>query len=1172
MYRFITAMFACFVLFGGALMAQNATGTLQGRVTDASGATVPAAKVTVENQTTGIKQHSTSNNDGIFVSTYLQPGLYRLTVEKTGFTKQVTSGIAMNVGQTVSLTIELKIGDVATTVEVQASAAQLSTESSTLSTVVSGTAILDMPLNGRGLYGLANLVPGVTPGGGGSTPWISGGRNATNEITIDGTSIILPENNVSNLQTGYQPIIDSVAEFSVITNSLAAEYGRTGGGVISVATKGGTNNLHMSAYEFLRNSKLNTNTWLNNRNGVKLAALQNNQFGGTIGGPLVIPKLYDGRNRTFLFFSEQTQRSLNASQSQASVPIAAWAAGDFSQLKNGNGQGIVVYDPSTVDSTNNRAPFAGNLIPANRINPIAKNLLKYWPTPNAVPTNQFTFQNNFFASGKSVGDDDRFDSRIDHNFSDKLRAFARGSWVKGYSQPLNGFGNPGTSIGDGPNNSNTYNVTSNFIYTANANTIVNFNYGFVRNVGVRYPFSEGLSPATLGFPSSYANVAGISNFEFPNFSFGGNTNVSNLGQATFTTLLNRPSAHIVRGDLTKIMGRHTLKAGGDWSKLFLNFTQLGSPDGQFSFGAGFTQQVVNASAVATQGNGFATFLIGQPSSGSMSHSFDAATSSSYAGFYVQDDWKVTNKLTLNVGLRYDVDIPRTERYNRLSYFDTDAPSPIAGKVPASACAACGNLKGAMLFVGLPGSKYGRHQTPTDTNNFGPRFGFAYHALPKTVIRGAYAILYSPSVMQAAGTSGSSGTEGFESSSPMNVTIDNGKTFLTNLSNPFPAFNLPPGSTPSPIGGPSTQLGLGISSGLFIDYQNPMIQQWNFNIQQEVKGSWIVQAGYLGSKGQHLIDGESNMPITQLRASALALGAGLTQQVANPFFGVIANPTSTLGTSPTVQARQLLSPYPQYSGISAFRKPQANSNYHSMILSAEKRFSKGFGLLFSFTGSKLIDDASQVVTFLGAAGNKQDFYNRKGEKSVSAQDQSRRMVISSNWELPFGKGRRWMSGAPGAVNAVLGGWQLNGIATFAKGLPIAIGNGGNNTNINSPGQRPNNNGTSGAKTGAIADRVSAANPYFDTTVFSAAPIYTFGNLGRFVADIRGPGTHNLDASIHKNFTFVERYNVQLRGEAFNFTNSPTWGGPNTTVTAVGQFGTITSASGQRQVQVALKLGF
>jgi len=1156
--------------FAFAAFAQTPTGILDGRVTDASGGVVPGAHVVIQNQATGVSQEMTTNSEGRFYQGFVQPGVYSVTVEQSGFQKYVKSDVRVNVQQTVTLDVDMTLGDVASTVEVTADVAQLSTESATVSKVVGSKQVLDLPINGRNPFSLATLAPGVTPGGGGSTPFISGGRNATNEITIDGTSVILPENNVSNLQTGYTPIQDSVQEFAVITNSLEAQYGRTGGGVISVVTRGGTNDYHVSAYDFLRNSKLDANTWSNNRNGVPLAAFQQNQFGGTVGGPLSIPKIYNGKNKTFFFFSEQTQRARRGTSSQASVPIAAWLNGDFSNLRNGNGQLITIYDPLNVDANGARQPFPGNIIPPDRIDPVARRLASYFPQPNATPTNAFTMQNNFFVSGKGVNDDDKFDARIDQNFSDRFRMFARGSYDHGESVPFNGFGNVGTSIGDGPNVSDLYNITVNGVYTFSPSTILNFNYGFARDVGVRYPFSEGTTPASLGFPQNYSDIAGISNYEFPNITFGGNTNLSNLGQATFTTLLNRPMSHIIRGDVTKVYAKHTIRAGGEWRKFFLNFTQLGQPSGQFTFGAGYTQQMVNAAAVATQGNGLASFLLGLPNGGSITHSFDAATASAYSGFYVQDDWRVTQKLTLNIGLRYDVDIPRTERYDRLSFFDIDAPSPLQGKVASSpTCPNCGNLKGAMMFVG-PNARYGRHQAPTDLNNWGPRFGFAYHAFERTVVRGAYGILYSPSALQASGTSGSGGVEGFQTSTNFNSTFNLGQTFVASLSNPVPgAFNLPLGATPGPYSGPLTDIGNSIGDSFFNDSRNPIVQQWSFTVQQQVKGDWVLEAGYLGSKGNHLIDGESSMTYDQLPPSYLALGSALTTQVPNPFYGVITTPGSALA-QPTVQQRFLLAPFPQYTGVNAFRKPQANSNYHGVTLSAERRFSHGLSTLISFTGSKLIDDASQVVTFLGAAGTKQDFYCRKCEKSISAQDVSKRLVISANYELPFGRGRSFFGNMPRTLDTVLGGWQVNGIATFSKGTPLAISNGGNNTNIGSPGQRPNNNGKSAEKEGPIADRL---NQYFDTSVFSQAPLYTFGNVGRFLPDVRIPGPHNLDFSLFKNFQLTERGTLQFRAEAFNLTNSPQWAAPNNNVTAVGVFGTITNtANSPRNVQLALKLNF
>jgi len=866
-----------------------------------------------------------------------------------------------------------------------------------------------------------------------------------------------------------------------------------------------------------------------------------------------------------------------------SVPTDAMRQGIFTGLTNGSGGGVgapvTIYDPST-NSPNAacpssqancfRQPFPNNVIPQNRFDPVAQKLMTFWPEPNCQGciTNPALQTNNWKTQGVANNPVNQLDTRIDHYFSEKFRMFARGSNQSGVSTDFNAFGNAGTPSGSGPTNYYNRNVTANAIYSLSPTMILNFNYGFARDVSFHTAFSQGTTPSSLGFPAAINGV--VDNFEFPQISVSGNSSSYALGQASYTSLKDIPYSHIVRGDLTKVLSKHTLKTGATFEKLFVNFTQYGSPDGQYSFGSGYTQQNTSLGTSSSLGNAFATFLLGLPSNNGsdLQYTFSAATASAYAGAYFQDDWKVSRKLTVNLGVRYDVDIPRTERYNRLSYFNITAPSPLQGMVQSSAtCPNCGNLKGAMEFVGTPGAAYGRHQTPTDLHNWAPRIGFAYNVFNKTVIRGAYGILYAPSMLQAAGTSGTSGTEGFTGGTALNTSLDSGQTFIASLSNPFPSGLIRPlGAAQGPISGTLTDIGGGVQDSYFIDYVNPMIQQWNFNIQQQVKGDWIIQAGYLGSKGQHLPDGESSINFNQLPASDLSLGSNLVAQVANPFYGIIQNPTS-IYAKPTVQANYLLAAYPQYSGVSAFRKPIANSNYQSAILSAEHRYRNGLSLLIGYTASKLLDDASQVVNYIGQAGTKQDTYCRKCEKSVSSQDVPQRLVVSPNFELPFGRGRKYFNSIPRPADFVLGGWQMNGILTFQKGIPIAISNGGNSTGLNSPGIRPTDNGQNPARSGAIADRL---NEYFVQTVFTQTPNYTFGNVGRFLPNVRQPGVHNLDFSLFKNFHPIEKMNLQFRAEAFNFTNSPTWAAPGTNVAAPSTFGIVTSASGNRSVQLALKL--
>lgn len=1133
---------------------QTSTGTLEGRVTDSSGAVVADAHVKIVSDQTNVEQELTTNSAGTFVRPFLVPGLYQVTVEKEGFQKYLEKDIKINVQQTVSRDIVLTLGQSTQTVEVLASTAQLATSSSTVSTVIGNKPIMDLPLNGRNPFALTSLVPGVTPGNG-STPWISGGRNASSEITIDGTSIILPENNVGINTIAYTPPVDTVQEFSIVTNALAAEYGRTGGGTINVSTRSGGNQFHGSGYEFLRNSKLDANNFFSNRSRTPLGAFQRNQFGGTFGGPVV-------RNKTFFFLSEQSTLQRQASLFTTTVPTAAWKSGDFSTLRTAAGAPITIYDPLTAadDGTGNfiRQAFAGNVIPANRINPVSARVASYWTSPNLTPSNPNTNANNFFGAGKSASNSHQFDTRIDQNFSQRFSMFGRLSYNVSDNAPVNFFGNAGTPSGDGPSRTTNWNATFNANYTLNPTTIFNFNYGFGRFNNQRVPFSNGFDSTQLGLPAAIRDQAATQNSEFPRFNVSG---VTSLGQPTFTTLRFVPNSHNLLASGTKVLTSHTIKAGGEWRKLFLNFAQFGQPNGEFSFDQGFTQRNP-VQAVATQGFGMATFLLGTVSGGSISHDPIPASSSVYYALYVQDDWKVNSRLTLNLGLRYDVDLPRTERYNRYSYFDISAPSPIAGRV-----AQYPNLRGAMRFV----NGDNRYQVPVDRNNFSPRFGFAYRLTNRTVMRGAYALMYSGSVMQAAGSSGSAGMEGYRSSTPIVSSLDGvGRNPAAFINNPFPnGFNLPLGRVDGPISGSSTNLGLGVGESFFNDSRNPVIQQWNFNIQQEIAGNFVLEAGYLASKGNHLIDGEGNMAYNQLPASFGALGNSLNDLVPNPFFGVITNSTSIL-SKPTVQRSQLLRAYPQYTAINAFRKPQANSLYHAFIARAEKRFTSGFGFLASFTGGKLIDDASQTVTFLGQAGNKQDFFNRKAERSISTQDVSARFVLSANYELPFGRGRKMMTATHPVVEALLGGWQMNGILTFSTGTPVLITQNVNNTGLGSAGQRPNNNGTSGKREGLTRDQ--QINGWFDTSVFSFAPAFQFGNVSRTSPDIRNPGIRTLDYSLFKNFRFAERATLQLRAEAFNLTNTVNLAAPNAQLGS-GSTGTINStAIGPRQVQLALRFSF
>lgn len=1154
----------------GCLWAQTPTGTLQGTIKDPTGAVVPEAKVTITNVETGESRTLTTDATGRYLQPFLLPGNYRITVEKTGFQTLRQENIRLDVAQNRSVDLTLSIGAVTQEIRVEAAPPVVDVNTSSIGQVVDNKRIMDLPLNGRSVISLANLTPGVNPTGGGATPGMGGGRNAMSEIQIDGATNIAPENNVGINNRIYDPQVDAVQEFSVQVNSLQAEYGRFAGGVINVVTKSGTNDIHGSAFEYLRNPWFNANGFINNRQGRKRAGAKINQFGYTVGGPVYIPGIFDGRNKSFFFTDYEGTINRNTSNVTLTMPLPEWKRGDFSNLRNSTGTTLIqIFDPTTVRQNPDnpsqwiRDPFPNNTIPDPRIDPVARNMATYWPDPNFPPLNVYTQQNNFINSGPARSNGWKQNTRWDHNWTENWRMWLRVSFSGSESTPFNGFGTLGTSSGSGPSKSRQTQVSLDHTYTLSSTLIANLRYAFSRTAYQRVPFSDGIDLKKLGFSEEHARIAAMRGLEFPNVSVSSNLSLSGLGQAGWTRLFQYPMNHSLTGSMTKITPRHSFKWGGEYRVLIINFAQYGYPSGSFTFDRGWTQREINTPS-STQGVGLASFLLGLGSGGYMTHEPSAASLSRYFAGYFQDDWKVTPRLTLNLGLRYDIDLPRTERFNQYSYFDINAPSPLQGVIPASACLNCGNLKGQMKFV----TPNNRRQTPTDANNWGPRFGFAWNFTRNMVLRGAYGISYAPSALQAAGTSGTAGMEGFNTSSGVSYTFDTMRTIYTYLRNPYPAgYNLPTGSAL----GSSTNLGLGVGESFFDAYKNPYVQQWNMNLQRSLPGNMVVEVGYLGNHTIGLVDGETGRQYNQLPVSFQKLGVALQEQVNNPFYGKIPYTTGALA-QPKVSRGQLLRPYPQYTSLSSYRKPNAYSIYHGMTIRVDKRFSEGLSVMFAYTAAKMIDDASSAVSFLGAiAGTHLDIYNWKLERSLSSFDVSQRAVISYIYELPFGRNRKFLNNLPAWADTIVKGWQANGITTLQTGLPLIIGGVTNNTNIYTSSQRANNNGKSAYidHSGQTTDQKMAK--WFDYTVFSQPQAFTLGNLSRTLPDVRAPGTNITDLALFKNTYFgpEQRYNFQLRAEAFSAFNHFNLGGPNTSISS-GSVGTITSGSGTRSIQLAAKL--
>lgn len=1162
--RFLNVLSVALAASLAMLLGQTPTGQITGLVTDASGAVVPEVRVSITNVSTGVEREAVSGGQGFYTAPLLPPGRYQATVEKQGFRPVTRTGITLNVGQALRIDFVLEVGSVSETVSIQAETPLVQTSDTTVSSVIENKRIVDLPLNGRSAFSLAGLAPGVNPTGGGATPHISGSQTSTSEVQIDGAIDVSPGAIGGLNRRVYEPQVDSLEEFSVQVNGLAAEYGRFAGGVINVVTKSGTNQFHGTGYDFLRNSKLDANNFYANRAGRPKSAFKRNQFGGTIGGPVWIPGLYNGRDKTFFFVGYEKTIARSQAVFTTTVPTAEWKAGDFSNLRTAAGQPIVIYDPLTgredpLQPTRFvRQPFEGNRIPASRVDPVAANVLKYFPAPNATPTNPYTNGSNYVGNGVAPSENYRIDTRVDHNWNSKVRTFGRLSWGAAYSEQFNPFGNIAMPT-DGGGTTDSSNLSGAFdtLVTLSPNVLLNVRYGVGRTVSDRNPFGAGFDVTSIGLPAYLQAAAERDQSLLPKFTFAGV--VTDLGQAN-TRAFEATLVHNIVASVTAVRARHNFKAGVDFRKMDINYAQFASPAGQFNFTQAWTQQEISTTS-ATAGSPLASFLLGLPAGGSASHAYSPALSSPYLGVYAQDDWKVSRRLTLNLGLRYEIQFPRTERYDRMSVFDTSLPSPIAGRVPASACLNCGDLIGAMRFTDADA----RTQFDPPYTDFGPRAGLAFTLTPTTVIRAAYGIMFPPSPLSAGGTS--FGSSGFASSTAAIFTNDSFRTPATYLNDPFPnGFQFPVGRG----AGGATDLGLGTGSSYWERIVSPYVQQWNFNIQRSLPGSITIEAGYLGSRGVNLLDGDSDaQPRNQLPASYMSLGSELLRVVPNPFFGIITAPTSPL-SQPTIEYRQLLRPFPQYTSVNITRQPLANSIYHAFTLRLERRFSNGLSFLASFTGGKSIDDGSALAWWEGpTARTFLDQYNRRLERGVSSWDVSRRLVLSYVYEMPFGKGKRFLGTMPSVVNLLVSGWQVNGIATFQTGTPLIIGASQNNTFIYTQSQRANNNGKSALLTGGTRDE--RLDRWFDTSVFSQPDSFTFGTTGRTLPDVRNPGIHTHDLSFFKNNFFGPdgRLNLQYRLEMFSAFNQPLFGGPNTLVGSP-TFGTISSASGSRQIQMALKL--
>ena len=830
--------------------------------------------------------------------------------------------------------------------------------------------------------------------------YVGGSRSGSQEILIDGAPDTTPDANKGVID----PPVDTVQEFAVQANSYSAQFGRTSGAVVNMVTKSGTNDIHGVAYDFERHSVLDANNFFNNRSGIPNPSFQRHQFGANAGGPIL-------KNKWFAFGDYEGLRQGYPITSIDTVPTALQRKGDFSQTVTGTGALIQIYDPSTLvtlsSGTRQRSPFAGNVIPASRFNPVALAAINLYPQPNTTGT-PGTNQNNFIYSANSITNGNKYDLRTDANFTENTRMFVR---VSRQQDVRSVPGNMPLPIGGGRNTTDTYTqAVADLTHVFSPSTVADINFSFTRALAAQFGASQGFNLASLNLPASYVNQV------YPQFPIFNISDITGTSNSSDTVAQYQPrNVFSTLASVSYQWRKHSFKFGGDWRLLHFNEGANNQPSGSFNFDRTFTQGPNPVQASALGGYGFASFLLGDATSGLVTEIQPISTQGAYYAAFAQDDWKVTNRLTFNLGLRWEVGIGNKEKYNRLAYFDPGAPNPLGPP------AGLPNLTGQLAWTG-GGNPSSNMQT--DWHNFAPRFGFAFSADSKTVIRGGYGIFFLPRVVQANGDGAIEAVR----STTMVASIDNLTPFNT-LSNPFPATNpiLPAANDRNPL----ANIGGSITAPVY-PFRSAYQQSWSFEIQRELPWGMVLDAHYWGSKGTRLLavgggsDSTTSLSfnINQLPDQYLSLGSRLNDLVPNPFYGVIT--TGALAGT-TISRRQSLLPFPQYTTVSQVFQPAGDSSYQAGTIQAEKRLSKTFTFLASYTRAKSLDNLRTP----------QDVYNLHAERALSTFDSPNQFRFNFVYSLPFGHDRAYGKDLNRFVNWVVGDWDINAIVNLQSGFPVSI---------------------------------------------------------------------------------------------------------------------------------------
>jgi hypothetical protein len=1159
---------ACCILLP-ALRAQDSRGSITGQVTDASGAVAARVKVTATNTATNVALSATTNATGNYTIFYLTPGSYDVTASLAGFANVERTGIQVQVGDKLEVDFQMQPQGVTTSVQVSAESPLLNTESGSSGTVIDQRQITELPLPYGNPFMLSTLAPGVVFTAANMLqirPFDNSvvanirvdGAPGGSEFTLDGAPNTATTRGVQKgLQVAYVPPAEAVQEFKMETSSFDARQGHAPGAAVNVTVRSGTNQLHGTGWEFTRPGSLVANDFFLKRSGQTPTSLQLHRFGGAIGGPVWVPKVYNGRNKTFFFFAYENMMLDQPNTSIQTVPTAAQRQGDLSSLLS---QNILIYDPASAVSASGgriqRTPFSGNIIPTARLSPIALNVLKYYQLPNASGDAQGS--NNYVSNGTNI---DRFNSeiaRLDQTFNEKNRFFARihrnfrNSPSTGWTGEINGI-NPTQGLGYRGNEG----IGVNHVYVASSSDLIAVNAGVTRYYVGNGRMAAGFDPASLGFPAS--TTALFSGFKyFPSFAPSGYATVGASGgdfQADNTWFLE-PT-------YTKTKGKHTLYLGYAARAYRENTLPTNSQAGSYSFANTYTKGPLDNSSGAPVGQSLASFLLGLPTGGSIDRVATSANQTIFQALFAQDDFKVSRRLTLNVGLRYEHESPTNDRFNRnVRGFGTTTSSPIEAAARAAYTAKPDAALAPANFHVLGGVTFAdsshRNFWDTAANLWQPRAGFAFQISPKTVLRGGWGMYMIPFGVDGVFQ------PGYSQTTSIVPTLNSGLTFTSSLANPFPnGVTEPTGSA----GGLSTFLGQTISITP-LDRHTGRVQRWQAGMQRELPGRWVVEISYAGTRGANMVVpyNINTLPAQYLSRSPIrdtTVINFLTASIPNPMAGLLGT-TSLSGT--TVARSQILLPFPQFGTINSERY-DGYTRYQGLELRGQRRFRAGFTLNASYGRSRLREGLSLL--------NNTDV---SPENRVSGEDRPNRFQINGIWEVPFGKGRHWGKSWNRAIDGFLGGWQLTGIYTIQSGRPIGVGNvyftGDPNSVVAHYDKNKDDSPIFDLSGFYFHDAAVQTNGADDAAKQRADQRISLSNNIRTVASMfpnfRGDRVRGIDASLIKNLRVTERIHGQVRGEVINALNQVQFNNPGTAPTNA-SFGLI-SASSQLNPPRTVQLGF